>query len=363
MVRNVIIYSSLFPSKVRPINGLFVAELVRSLASILNVSVITPVLANMSFKEIWKGQRSYYFTDRVEVKAPLCFNFPRILKSTDGYLMATCTRRVFRKCLDENIDLVHAHFAYPDAVAAKILSAEYGLPLIVTVHGSDINVLLKSRSRRYQIIKMLQEASAVVAVADDLVKKIIELGVSEEQIFHIPNGVDITRFRPGDKISARKAIGIDPNRRLLLGVGHLVTVKAFDRLVMAITNLDPDIDLILVGDGRERVALKRLVQSLQLERRVKFAGPVEHNDLPLYYHAADFLVISSHSEGWPTVIFESLACGVPVIANGVGGIPEVLSSPELGMVMNENNPLTIANVITSAYERNWDRQTAVSFAR
>ena len=90
---------------------------------------------------------------------------------------------------------------------------------------------------------------------------------------------------------------------------------------------------------------------------------VSHQDLATYYQAADFLVISSHSEGWPTVIFESLACGLPVIAHGVGGIPEVLASKKFGLLINDNNHPTIARAISDAYERDWDRRGAVSYAR
>jgi hypothetical protein len=171
MVRKIITYSSLFPSRSRPVNGLFVAELVKSLTSSIQVSVIAPVIAHRNLKESWYGQRKYYFSDIIKVKAPVSLNFPKILKSTDGYLMAACTRRAFKKSVDENTDLVHAHFAYPDAVAAGILAAEVRLPLVVTVHGSDINVLAMDLNRSTQILKTLQRANAVIAVASDLKRK------------------------------------------------------------------------------------------------------------------------------------------------------------------------------------------------
>jgi glycosyltransferase involved in cell wall biosynthesis len=363
MVRKIITYSTLFPSRSRPINGLFVAELVKSLASSIQVSVIAPVIAHQNLKESWYGQRKYYFSDTIEVKAPFSLNFPKILKSTDGYLMAACTRQAFKKSVDENTDLVHAHFAYPDAVAAGILAAEVRLPLVVTVHGSDINVLAKDLNRRHQILKTLQSANAVITVASDLKRKVIELGVSEEFVYHVPNGVDISKFCPGNKVSARKKLGLDHYKRLLLTVGNLVPVKAFDRLIIALSHLEPDIGLLLVGEGHERARLERLAQTLSLEERVQFAGAVKHDELSVYYQAADFLVISSHSEGWPTVIYEALACGTPIIANGVGGIPEALSSSELGLLMRDNDYRTIVQAISTAYERDWKREAAVSIAK
>lgn len=362
MPRKVLVYSTLFPSRLQPIKGLFVAEFVKFLSLLVDVVVLAPVLALRNVREIWGGQRQYIFNDTVQVRAPLCVNVPGVLKSTDARFMAAHTRQAFRKSLD-NTDLVHAHFAYPDAVAAGILASEVGLPFIVTVHGSDINVLARYPNRRYQILETLRSANAVVAVASDLKKKVIELGVSEESIYHIPNGVDISKFHPGDKSSVRKKLGVDHFKRLLLGVGRLVHVKAFDRLLKAVSDCDRDTGLLLVGDGRERSALEHLAKALGIRDRVKFAGNIDHDELPQYYHAADFLVISSHSEGWPTVIFEALACGVPIIGNNVGGIPEALSSPDLGLIIESNDSDNIRKGIQLAFKQKWDQKAIVRKAQ
>ena len=362
MIRKVIVYSSLFPSHSRPTNGLFVAELVKALSSTIQVSVISPVIVPKSLKGSWKEPRKYYFSENVEVKAPLSFNFPNLLKSTDGYLMAACTRRAFKKSLDANTSLVHAHFAYPDAVAAWILASEWNLPLVVTVHGSDINILAEHPPRRRRILKMLKNADSIVCVSKDLVNKVVKLGVPGACVQHIPNGVDTVKFFPGNKESNRKRLGLGHMKKLLLTVGHIVPIKGYERLIKALSHMNPDIGLVLVGDGHERNKLERLVKSLGLEERVSFAGIVKHDDLTPYYQAADFLVISSYSEGWPTVIFEALACGVPVIANDVGGIPEVLKSPEHGLIMKDNDHQTIADSVSTAYQRNWNQHAAVSFA-
>ena len=177
LIPKVIVYSTLFPSLIRPVNGLFVAELVKALSARIHLTVVAPVIALKNMKEILHGQRRYCYSDSVAVKAPICFNFPKVLKSTDGYLMAMGSQRAFKKSIDASTRLVHAHFAYPDAVAAGILASKMGLPLVVTVHGSDIKILAKSSSRRSQIVNMLQGASAIVAVANDLVEEIIKLGI------------------------------------------------------------------------------------------------------------------------------------------------------------------------------------------
>jgi teichuronic acid biosynthesis glycosyltransferase TuaC len=257
---------------------------------------------------------------------------------------------------------VYAHFAYPDAVAALKLARKHNLPLIVTIHGSDINILTGNSGRKNQIVQMLNEAAAIVCVAKDLVGKAVALGALASRVHHIPNGVDIGKFFPGDKQMSRTRLGFNHHKKLLLTVGNLIPIKGYDRLIRALMDTDPEIGLIMVGEGSERDRLRKQVMDSGLKERVHFAGPVSHSELASYYRAADFLVICSHSEGWPTIIFEALACGLPVIANRVGGIPEALSSPEIGLLMENNNSATIAAAINSAYEKNWNQEKAVAFA-
>jgi teichuronic acid biosynthesis glycosyltransferase TuaC len=358
----VILYSSLFPSPRRPLSGLFVSELVTALSTFADISVVAPVIANQHFKDFWKFPRKYFFSNRIEVWAPIVINIPKILKSTDGALMAAFSHSAFQQAKGRHADIVHAHFAYPDAVAARKLARRHHLPLIVTVHGSDINILAKDAGRQRQIVQMLKGAAGIVCVAEDLVRKVVALGAPASRVHHIPNGVDACKFYPGDKGAHRARLGLIHQQKLILTVGNLIPIKGYDCLIRALVDTDPNIGLVIAGEGRERDRLERYSRRLGLEKRVHFAGPVPHAQLAEYYRAADFLVISSHSEGWPTVILEALACGLPVIANRVGGIPEVLSSPELGMLMEDNNPSTIAEAIDSAYEKRWDRDRAVSFA-
>lgn len=359
----IILFSSLFPTPKNPQSGIFVSELTNALSDISDISVVAPLIAHRNFADIWNIPAKYRLSDRVSVWAPIVFNVPKILKSLDGALMAACSWSAFNQAVSSKPDLVHAHFAYPDAVAAWKLAKKHHLPLIVTIHGSDINVLAKDAGRRKQIVEMLNEAAAVVCVARDLLRKVVGMGIAPENVYHIPNGVDTERFTPGDKLTHRARLGLNHHKKLLLTVGNLTPVKGYDHIIDALIDIDPSIALVMVGDGPERSRLEKHTRRLRLEKRVQFAGPVPHSELAPYYRAADFLVISSHSEGWPTVIFEALACGLPVIANRVGGVPEVLCSSEIGLLIENNDSSTIAAAIVSSYQREWDREKAVTYAK
>ena len=140
-------------------------------------------------------------------------------------------------------------------------------------------------------------------------------------------------------------------------------VKAYDRLVGALALLEPDTSLVLAGDGPEREALGRLARDLGVAERFRFAGAVPHGDLCDYYRAADVLAISSHSEGWPTVIHEALACGTPVVASPVGGIPEALAAPGVGLLTAGNREEEMAEGIRRALAMTWDRAALEEAAR
>lgn len=362
MKKKIIVYSSLFPSFYQPVDGLFVAELVKRLAEKMFVSVIKPVNMLKNIRSNLSEPRIQSFNDDIRVRLPLFVNVPKVLKNTDAFLMALSTRKAFQNELEKDTSLVHAHFAYPDAAAAHILSSKVNLPLVVTVHGSDINVLARDFKRKEIIRQILIRASAVVCVSEDLARKVLRLGVPTYKVHHIPNGVDVKKFRPVDKIKSRKMLGMGHIKKMLITVGNLIPIKAYDQVIKALSNMPSDISLVMVGQGHDRRMLKNLVSKLGLEERVLFVGRVGHEDLHLYYSAADFLIISSHSEGWPTVIFEAFACGLPVLANDVGGIQEAITSTSLGLVMENNHSGTIAETVSMAYEKKWDSTELINTA-
>ena len=349
----IVVYSSLFPCHSQPTNGLFVSELVRALSEEIDVSVIKPINILKDIKKNLSEPRSQQLEGKIDVRVPFFYNFPKVLKKTDASLMAFFTRKVFRQLVDRNTALVHAHFAYPDAAAAGILAAGANLPLVVTVHGSDIRFHARDLERRRIIQQTLNQADAVVCVSRDLKQKVIQLGTEETKVHHIPNGVDTDKFRSEPKQRAKDTLGIGHLKRIILAVGNLIPIKAHDHLIMALPKMDPDINLVLVGQGNRRRFLEKLAETSGVSGRVHFAGTIEHKDLFHYFNASDFLVIPSHSEGWPTVIFEAFACGLPVLGNDIGGIPEAISSPQLGMVMKDNHPETIAETVLQAYKKKW----------
>lgn len=356
---NVLLYTSLYPTVSNPVHGIFVGELASALAGLSQVLVLA-AQNGFGAGPVWSEEAG---PPGPRVFRCRFWTLPKIFKSLDCRLMARFSRAAFDRALRHGPSLVHAHYAYPDGAAAAILAERAGLPLVVTCHGSDIHILARQRVQGRLIAMTLRRAAAVVAVSRDLASKIERLGVDPRRIRHIPNGVDISRFSLADRVQARLALGLEPRGPLLLGAGRLEPVKDFGRLLHALALLE-GVRLVLAGDGSQRSALERLAGRLGLGERVLFAGSVPHERLAAYYQAADALVISSRSEGWPTVIHEALACGTPVVAPALGGIPEALASPGVGLLVDSTEPACLARGIRQALATSWEperlRQTAAA---
>lgn len=136
----------------------------------------------------------------------------------------------------------------------------------------------------------------------------------------IANGIDCSRFLPGDSKQFRQPLGLPTDRRIIGAAGRLETVKGFDLLIRAASHLDPDTLVVIWGDGSQRKNLAAMVRDLDLQDRVILAGP--SSAMEQVYPAMDLFCLPSRHEGLPLALLEAQACGVPVVARDVGGVSE-----------------------------------------
>ncbi len=200
-------------------------------------------------------------------------------------------------------------------------------------------------------------AHHTVAVSKAVRDAIVESdGVDPEQVTVIGNAVDPRRFRPGERQTARHALGLDPDALIVGAVGRLSDAKGFDHLLAASAlarDRDCSFDLALVGDGPLRDNLAARAQQLGIHDHVHFLG--RRSELEHIYPAFDIFVLSSLQEGSPNVVLEAMACGVAVIATDVGGVPELLDDGRVGLLVPaaDHETLTdaLAGVLADALER------------
>jgi glycosyltransferase involved in cell wall biosynthesis len=147
----------------------------------------------------------------------------------------------------------------------------------------------------------------------------------------------------------------------LLSVGHLIERKGHDIAIEALRYL-PDYQLLLAGQGPEQSNLKSLATRLGVHGRVRFLGSVPHEELRTIYSAADALVLASSREGWPNVLLEAMACGTPVVASPVWGNPEIVSSPDAGVLMRSRTAEGLSEAVNSLFASLPDRNATRAFA-
>jgi glycosyltransferase involved in cell wall biosynthesis len=174
------------------------------------------------------------------------------------------------------------------------------------------------------------------------------------------NGVDLERFQPIPLLTARDRLGwtAEPT---LLSVGNLVELKGH-HIAIELLNQLPRFRLAIVGAGPERRKLEQLAEQLGVAQRVVFAGRIEQQDLPIYYSAADILILASSREGWPNVLLEAMACGTPVVATDVGGIPEVVAAPEAGRLVAERSAKAFATAVSDLFTNLPPREVVRKYA-
>lgn len=158
----------------------------------------------------------------------------------------------------------------------------------------------------------------------------------------IPNGIDLERFRPGDKLAARSALGLDPAWRIVGTAGRLVAVKAQDVLIRAAASLPEDCHVVIAGSGPERETLERCAIDCGVAHRVHFVGHVDRVETVL--PAFDVFCLPSHAEGFPRSVIEAQAARLPVVATDVGALSEALC-PEASRIVPPGDPEALARAL------------------
>jgi teichuronic acid biosynthesis glycosyltransferase TuaC len=261
-------------------------------------------------------------------------------------------------------DLLLGSWAYPDGVATVALGRALDLPVVVKLHGSDIDLLTKRPTLRWQLSRALPRAARVVAVSRRLAAEAASLGVDPDRIDVVANGVDSALFHPRARLDARRALGrAGDERKWILYVGRLIEDKGLLDLVAAFATVagpHPNATLVLVGDGAARAATERALAPLGDHAIVVGARPFD--EVPLWMAAADLVTLPSRHEGTPNVLLEALACGRRVVATRVGGIPEVVHRAELGALVAAGDVPALAAALAAALETDSDAATVAALA-
>jgi len=253
----------------------------------------------------------------------------------------------------ERIDLIHSHWIIPSGLVGAICRKVLRKPLVVTVHAGDVFPLVRKKYLR-SVGRIVLNSCDVCTVNSSATGDAVRVVAgSTKRIEIIPMGVDLEVF-------SKNAIPLDQDseaeggERIILFVGRLAEKKGINYLIEAMPTIlhhIPEARLVIVGYGPERGRLEGLVGELGLHDKVAFAGEVPNAELVRYYQKAHLLVLPSivdsrgDTEGLGIVILEAMACGVPVVASNVGGIPDIIEPNWNGFLSKPGNPPDIADKV------------------
>jgi len=336
-------------------NGTFVHKQVKALRNQgCEVKVISPkpyappFLA--SLKKRWKQLRdipSERVEDGVEIYYPRYLSFPRsYFMEHSGYFMWWG----IRKLVDEiyrnfKFDIIHVHVALPDGFAAVKISETYRKPLIVTIHGQDLNQTIFRNNRCLKAIRRVFEYSDKVITVSSKLKRVAELSIGhKKEIVTINNGIDLEEVFKGESELKAKY----QNRTIVLSVSGLHGSKGIDLNLRALTKVvgkHTDAIYVIVGKGPERHYLEQLVNKLDLEAYVEFVGEVPHRKAIEYMSVCDIFSLPSWKEGFGIVYLEAMAHGKPVIGVRGEGIEDVITDGETGFLVTPRDVDSLAKTL------------------
>ena len=368
----ILTFSTLFPSGLRPGHGIFVETRLRELVSSgkAEARVVAPVPWFFSthprfgeYAQMARIPRREY-RNGFDVQHPRYFLPPKVGMNVAPFALALGAKPAIQTLLDEgyDFDVIDAHYYYPDGVAAALLARHFNKPFTVTARGSDINLIAGHAIPRRMMRWASKRARASIGVSAALTQAMLKMGMPATSLLTMSNGVELGLFQIQVQKSVRAELGW-PEQPTLLSVGNLLENKGHHIAIQALVNL-PAFRLVIAGEGPLRGALESLVRQTNTASRVQFVGRVEQDQLAKCYSAADILVLPSGSEGWPNVLLESMACGTPVVATRVGGIPEIVTSDDAGRLLPERSTACLVAAVSDLWQhlpnRNAVRSTAQS---
>lgn len=260
--------------------------------------------------------------------------------------------------------LIHTNY-WLSAWAGLQLQKTSGIQLIHTYHSLGA-IKYQSVPERPAIAdtrlaverEILEKAACVVATSPQEQENLRSLVSRWGRLEVIPCGTDTEKFRLMPKSEARAKLGLDRRSKIILYVGRFDPRKGIETAVRAAALLkaqgEDELKLLIVGgsshhlpDAQERARIENIVREVGLEAETLFAGQIDHDQLPLYYTAADVAVIPSHYEPFGLVAIEAMACGTPVVASDVGGLKFTIIPQETGLLVPPKDTSAFASAIHS----------------
>ncbi|MDV6029924.1 MAG: glycosyltransferase family 4 protein [Phycisphaera sp. RhM] len=350
---NLLYIATTYPTPTSPRQGMFNRNLVDALRVNHHVRVVAPIPWVERFRKPRSTSGSTAESSS-DVFHPTYFYPPKLLRTHYDVFYWRSILPVLKQIqYTFTPDLVMGYWLHPDGRAALRAAEYFGVPCVVVSGGSDLRLLPQHPGRRRAIESVLSDAQRLVVVSRDLAAQATRLGMPPEKIDVVYRGVDHRCFHRSDRCDARDVCGLPRDAIVLMWSGRLESVKNPTLLLRAAQRWQlrwgDRLRILIAGDGSMRNELIKLRSRLGLDHCVRFEGNLSQQALAACYQAADAMVLTSHSEGIPNVLLESIACGVPFVATDVGGVSEI-ATPGVDRLVPDNDLDALVDAVVGQIE-------------
>lgn len=345
-----------FPSSAEPAQGRSLYETLRIVARSAEVRVFFP---NASYPALLRPRSRMYARLDPSFRPPEVdvryFDYPALpllSRPFNGWMAARTLLPHVRQFAP---DLILGVFLYPESFAAIRIGRALGVPVVAKSIGSDLNRIGGPISARFTRA-VLHQADAIVTVSDDLRRKAVAMGAPALRTQTIHNGCDLSVFHPDDRSKARLRLGLNPESKIVVYVGRIDLKKGLRELVQAAARLRAvrsALQVYLVGSGPDKASIESTILACGAADSIHLVPSCAFDEVAVWMAAADVVTLPSYMEGCPNVVLEALACGRPVVATNVGGIPEILNDT-CGVLVPPYDSGKLADALGTALDAPWD---------
>lgn len=344
-----------FPSSAEPWQGRSAYQTLRLIAQCADVQVFYP---NASYPSILKSRNRRFTLDHswsppdVKTKYYDYRALPVISRPFNGN---TAARVLLPHVRAFAPDLIFSCVLYPHGYTALKIARALSVPAVAMAIGSDINRMADAVSAMHTRA-VLRESDLILSVCEDLRKKAVAMGAHPERSHSILNGCDLSTFHVIDRLQARQKLDIAADAQAVVYVGRMDIKKGLRELVEASISLHaqrPKLQVYLIGDGPDQPIIQSAIDAGNAAGYIHVLTSCGFDDVAQWMAAADVATLPSYMEGCPNVVLEALACGRPVVATDVGGIPEIMNDM-CGCLVPPRDAGALAKGLSAVLDRSWD---------